>query len=115
MDILLTQLEELSTLLEDEAYYDEWTGLDEDGELDDFATKIVPYDEVRSAVDKLIAACKGHVTHVKVRQSDSDYTDEPHYLCEECGGHIPFIRLDDDGRVVEASNYCPNCGRKVLV
>lgn len=52
---------------------------------------------------------------VKMRQSDSDYTDEPHYVCSECGGLIPVNEIDPETKApVDTSKFCPNCGRAVV-
>lgn len=53
---------------------------------------------------------------VKIRQSDSDYTDEPHYHCSECGGFIPVDEIDPETKMpLKAAKFCPNCGRTVAL
>ena len=52
---------------------------------------------------------------VETRQSDSDYTDEPHYVCSECGGFIPVNERNPETKEpVDMSKFCPNCGRVVV-
>lgn len=52
---------------------------------------------------------------VEMRQSDSDYTDEPHYVCSECGGFIPVNERDPETKApLNTSKFCPNCGRAVV-
>jgi len=47
--------------------------------------------------------------------SDSDYVDDWRYRCSECGCNIPVNERDPEtGDVINAANYCPNCGRKVV-
>ena len=59
---------------------------------------------------RVVQTCK-----VEVRQSDSDYTDEPHYVCSECGGFIPVNKRDPETKSpVDTSKFCPNCGRVVV-
>lgn len=50
------------------------------------------------------------------KPSDSDFVNDWHYLCSECGCEIPvYERNPDDYRVIiEHANYCPNCGAKVV-
>ena len=59
---------------------------------------------------RAVQTCK-----VKVLQSDSDYTDEPHYVCSECDRVIPVYKRDPETKApVETSKFCPNCGRAVV-
>lgn len=59
---------------------------------------------------RAVQTCK-----VKACQSDSDYTDEPHYVCSECGGSIPVDEVDPVTKMpVHGSKFCPNCGRTVV-
>lgn len=50
------------------------------------------------------------------KPSDSDFVDDWHYLCSECGHEIPvYERNPDDYRlIISHANYCPNCGAKVV-
>ena len=46
--------------------------------------------------------------------SDSDFSDDWRYRCSECGCNIPVNERDPEtGNVINAANYCPNCGRAV--
>lgn len=59
---------------------------------------------------RAVQTCK-----VSMRRSDSDYTDEPHYVCSECGGFIPVDEVDPATKMpVHWSKFCPNCGRAVV-
>lgn len=59
---------------------------------------------------RVVQTCK-----VSMRQSDSDYTNEPHYVCSECGGFIPVDEVDPATKMpVHGSKFCPNCGRAVV-
>lgn len=47
--------------------------------------------------------------------SDSDYVDDWNYRCSECSGFIPVNERDPKtGDVINAANYCPNCGARVV-
>jgi len=47
--------------------------------------------------------------------SDSDFSDGWRYRCSECGCNIPVNERDPEtGDVINAANYCPNCGAKVV-
>ena len=46
--------------------------------------------------------------------SDSDFSDDWRYSCSECGCNIPVNERDPEtGDVINAANYCPNCGARV--
>ncbi len=51
--------------------------------------------------------------HIEVKHSDSDYTDEPHWKCSECGALIPVYECDGN-KPIDYAKYCPNCGAKVV-
>ena len=47
--------------------------------------------------------------------SDSDYVDDWRYRCSECGCNIPVNERDPKtGDVINAANFCPNCGAKII-
>lgn len=47
--------------------------------------------------------------------SDSDFMDDWRYRCSECGCNIPVNERDPKtGDVINAANYCPNCGARVV-
>ena len=47
--------------------------------------------------------------------SDSDFSDDWRYRCSECGCNIPVNERDPKtGDVINAANFCPNCGAKVV-
>ena len=47
--------------------------------------------------------------------SDSDYNEDWRYRCSECGCFIDVYERDPEtGDVINAANFCPNCGRKVM-
>lgn len=47
--------------------------------------------------------------------SDSDFSNDWRYRCSECGCNIPVNERDPEtGDVINAANYCPNCGAKVI-
>ena len=50
------------------------------------------------------------------KPSDSDFVNDWHYLCSECGCEIPvYERNPNDYRVIIShARYCPNCGAKVV-
>lgn len=53
--------------------------------------------------------------HIVKTSSDSDYVDDWRYRCSECGCNIPVNERDPKtGDVIDAANYCPNCGAKVV-
>lgn len=61
--------------------------------------------------NRVVRTCR-----VEMRRSDSDYTDEPRYVCSECGGFIPVNERDPETKApVDTSRFCPNCGRFVVV
>ncbi len=54
--------------------------------------------------------------HIVKTWSDSDYVDGWRYRCSECMCFIPVIERDPEtGDVISAANFCPNCGRKVVI
>ena len=67
-------------------------------------------DVSRRVADLIDPTC-----HIKLRQSDSDLTDERHYICSRCGKEIDVFKRRDytlDG-IVSHANYCKFCGARV--
>lgn len=55
--------------------------------------------------------------HIVLKPSDSDFNDEPHYLCSRCGkAGIDVYERDDYtlAGIVDHSRYCSNCGARVV-
>lgn len=55
--------------------------------------------------------------HIVLRQSDSDFTDEPHYLCSRCGKEAVYVYERRDytlGGIVSHARYCSYCGARVV-
>lgn len=55
--------------------------------------------------------------HIVLKPSDSDFNDEPHYLCSRCGkAGIDVYERDDYtlGGIVDHANYCSYCGARVV-
>ena len=50
------------------------------------------------------------------KPSDSDFVNDWHYLCSECGCEIDvYERNPNDSRVIIShARYCPNCGARVV-
>lgn len=81
------------------------------------AIQLTPNANLIMAVtpEQAVAATLGNGTCSIVKTwSDSDYVDDWRYRCSECGGFIPVNERDPDtGDVINAANYCPNCGKAV--
>ncbi len=55
--------------------------------------------------------------HIVLRQSDSDITDEPHYLCSRCGKEAVYVYERRDytlAGIVSHARYCSYCGARVV-
>lgn len=55
--------------------------------------------------------------HIVLKPSDSDFNDEPHYLCSRCGkAGIDVYERDDYtlAGIVDHARYCSNCGARVV-
>lgn len=55
--------------------------------------------------------------HIVLRQSDSDFTDEPHYLCSRCGKEAVYVYERRDytlAGIVSHARYCSYCGARVV-
>lgn len=55
--------------------------------------------------------------HIVLRQSDSDFTDEPHYLCSRCGKEAVYVYERCDytlAGIVSHARYCSYCGARVV-
>lgn len=80
------------------------------------------YPYIGGAFDRIVFDGDGSVwvkqrtCRIVPKPSDSDFVNDWHYLCSECGCEIPvYERNPDDYRVIiEHANYCPNCGAKVV-
>lgn len=58
------------------------------------------------------------ICHIVVKPSDSDYSDEWHFMCSECGCPIDVceIETDIDGKPIPIrhASFCSNCGAEVI-
>jgi DNA-directed RNA polymerase subunit RPC12/RpoP len=76
---------------------------------------------------KIIIACVGYergnifdiladlidpTCHIVLKPSDSDFKDEPHYLCSKCGKE--GIDVYEIAGIVCHARYCSNCGARVV-
>lgn len=55
--------------------------------------------------------------HIVLKPSDSDFNDEPHYLCSRCGkAGIDVYERDDYtlAGIVDHAHYCSYCGARVV-
>lgn len=55
--------------------------------------------------------------HIVLKPSDSDFTDEPHYLCSNCGKEAVYVYERRDYTlegIVSHARYCSNCGARVV-
>lgn len=55
--------------------------------------------------------------HIVLRQSDSDFTDEPHYMCSRCGKEAVYVYERRDytlAGIVSHARYCSYCGARVV-
>lgn len=55
--------------------------------------------------------------HIMLRQSDSDLTDEPHYLCSRCGKEAVYVYERRDytlAGIVSHARYCSYCVARVV-
>lgn len=55
--------------------------------------------------------------HIVLKPSDSDFNDEPHYLCSRCGkeGIDVYERNDYTlAGILDHANYCSYCGARVV-
>lgn len=56
--------------------------------------------------------------HIIVKPSDSDYLNDWHYLCSECGCPIGVDEIDKDEDEnpipIRHASFCGNCGAKVV-
>lgn len=54
--------------------------------------------------------------HIVLRQSDSDFMDEPHYMCSRCGKEAVYVYERRDytlAGIVSHARYCSYCGARV--
>lgn len=69
------------------------------------------------AVVELFADLTDPICHIVLRQSDSDFTDEPHYICSRCDKEGIDVYERDDytlAGIVSHARYCSNCGARVV-
>lgn len=70
-----------------------------------------------SDVFKRLADLMDPTCHIVLRYGDSDFTDEPHYVCSRCGreGIDIYERKDYtlEG-IIDHANYCSYCGARVV-
>ena len=55
--------------------------------------------------------------HIVLKPSDSDFSDEPQYLCSRCGkAGIDVYERDDCtlAGIVDCANHCSYCGARVV-
>lgn len=55
--------------------------------------------------------------HIVLRQSDSDFMDEPHYMCSRCGKEAVYVYERRDytlAGIVSHARYCSYCGARVV-
>lgn len=70
---------------------------------------------MQAIADELNAELGSGTCSIVKTWSDSDYVDDWRYRCSECGCNIPVNERDPDtGDVINAANFCPNCGCKVV-
>lgn len=69
----------------------------------------------QAIADELNAELGSGTCHIVKTWSDSDYNEDWRYRCSECGCFIDVYERDPEtGDVINAANYCPNCGAKVV-
>lgn len=79
---------------------------------DDWVCKVAI--DYRGIADELNAALGIGTCCIVKTPSDSDFSDDWRYRCSECGCNIPVNERDPEtGDVINAANYCPNCGKAV--
>lgn len=74
------------------------------------------YIDWRGILDEL-ADLIDPTCHIVLKPSDSDFNDEPHYLCSRCGKEGIDVYERDDytlARIVDHANYCSCCGARVV-
>lgn len=70
-----------------------------------------------SAVFRCLADLIDPTCHIVLKPSDSDFNDEPHYLCSRCGKEGIDVYERDDytlAGIVDHARYCSNCGARVV-
>lgn len=68
-------------------------------------------------IGSILAALIDPTCHIVIKDSDSDHTDEPHYICSRCGKEgIDVYEREDytlEG-IISHSDYCSCCGARVV-
>lgn len=78
-----------------------------------FCDYYTSFDEVLERLADLIDP----TCHIALKPSDSDFNDEPHYLCSRCGKEGIDVYERDDytlAGIVDHARYCSNCGARVV-
>lgn len=73
--------------------------------------------ETKRPVGSVLADLIDPTCHIVLRQSDSDFTDEPHYLCSRCGKEAVYVYERSDytlAGIVSHARYCSYCGARVV-
>lgn len=87
--------------------------------FDELAETVVGFEDYHdfdTVIEKL-ADLIDPTCHIVLKPSDSDFNDEPHYLCSRCGeaGIDVYERNDYTlAGIVEHANYCSYCGARVV-
>lgn len=80
---------------------------------DSSAAEGLDLDDTRHLADLIDPTC-----HIMLKPSDSDFNDEPHYLCSRCGkeGIDVYERNDYTlAGIIDHANYCSYCGARVVL
>lgn len=87
--------------------------------FDELAETVVGFEDYHdfgTVIEKL-ADLIDPTCHIVLKPSDSDFSDEPHYLCSRCGKEGIDVYERDDctlAGIVEHAPYCSNCGARVV-
>lgn len=87
--------------------------------FDELAETVVgfeDYHDFNTVIEKLTDLIDP-TCHIVLKPSDSDFNDEPHYLCSRCGkeGIDVYERVDYTlAGIVDHANHCSYCGARVV-
>lgn len=109
--------QDVSGTLAFEIYLSNWVGIEKvtDDEGNYFSVK-ADRRRAEMTLEKL-ADLIDPTCHIVLEPSDSDFNDEPHYLCSRCGeeGIDVYERNDYTlAGIVDHANYCSYCGARVV-